>query len=209
MKTGETSYKETSFGIIPRSQLVKLEIKGIKKGIKFLYSISKTKKAKITSVLILSLHKEAFGWIFPKWAGKFRTIQVEYSGKEAPPHYQVPQLVADLCLDLQERIKHLPSLDEESFLEELTNLLTWFQHRFVYTHPFNDYNGRTARMLTSFICLTMNLPPIEIKAGTSNDRRKYIHAMQQADSGDNSKLEKLILLALQESFKNLQAKSYR
>ena len=30
---GSTSYKETSFGIIPRSKLIKLELEGIKKGL--------------------------------------------------------------------------------------------------------------------------------------------------------------------------------
>jgi len=30
-KQGETSYKETAFGIIPRSELISLEITGIKR----------------------------------------------------------------------------------------------------------------------------------------------------------------------------------
>jgi hypothetical protein len=30
-RIGETSYKETAFGIIPRSQLIPLEIEGIKR----------------------------------------------------------------------------------------------------------------------------------------------------------------------------------
>jgi len=108
MKIGETSYKETSFGIIPRSRLVELEIQGIEKGIRFLFSASTKEKTKITPTIVLALHIKAFGWIFPKWAGKFRTVRVEYSGKEAPSYYLVPQLITDLCLDLRERLKHLP-----------------------------------------------------------------------------------------------------
>ena len=37
---GETSYKDTAFGIIPRSELIKLEIQGIKKAWDFVLNKS-------------------------------------------------------------------------------------------------------------------------------------------------------------------------
>lgn len=58
---GATSYKETAFGIIPRSELIKLELKGVKKGLEYIYDlISSSKNFKITNELICKLHQVSF-----------------------------------------------------------------------------------------------------------------------------------------------------
>lgn len=189
---GATSYKQTAFGIVPRAKLLILEIEGTQKGIEF---VAQNYQSEIAPETILTIHKIAFGWIFPDWAGKFRTIRVEYSGKEAPPPHLLPQLIAYLCADLTERLKHL---DHEN-MKSVVELIAWFQHRFVQIHPFQDYNGRLARMMTILILLKLGLPPIEIKADTGSDRQKYLEAMYGADEGDYSKLELLIESALNES----------
>src|SRR3989344_7156709 len=90
---GATSYKETVFGIVPRSKLVKLEIEGTKRGLEYLENLfSKHEDAKLNLELILKLHKVSFGWIFPNWAGKLRSAQVTFSGKEAVTFHQLPEL---------------------------------------------------------------------------------------------------------------------
>ena len=74
---GATSYQDTAFGIIPRSKLIKFEIEGTKKGLEYLYNLfGREKEVQITPELIIKLHEVSFGWIFPKWAGKYRKIQV-------------------------------------------------------------------------------------------------------------------------------------
>lgn len=130
--------------------------------------------------------------------GKYRKIQVTFSDKEAPQYFQLPELVTNLCKDLEERYKHLPAKENEEFIVKVIELSAWFQHRFVFIHPFQDYNGRTARMLTILILLKLNLPPIEIKAEKEVDRKNYITAMQKADEGDYSLLEQLLGQALTE-----------
>lgn len=200
MKTGTTSFKDTLFGILPRQKVLKLEIEGNKKGIEFITSLGKTATKKHINIpLILKLHKTSYAWIFPKWAGKFRTINVTYSGKEAIEYFKVHEAVTNLCLDLKVRIDHLPAKKDDKYITEIIKLLAWFQHRFVQIHPFNDYNGRTARMLTAFLLVKFNLHPIEIKANTKKDRKIYINALQNADEGDYSQLEKLIETGLIES----------
>lgn len=189
---GATSYKHTVFGIIPRSKLLQLELEGTKKGLEF---IATNYHQNITPKLILKIHEIAFAWIFPDWAGKYRTIRVEYSGKEAPLPHEITTLVINLCADLAERIKHL----DKDQVTKIIELLAWFQHRFVWIHPFQDYNGRLARMLTTYILLQLDLPPSEIKANTKKDRDNYLHAMYAADENDYLKLEKLIKQALDES----------
>lgn len=196
---GATSYEETAFGILPRSRLLRLETEGIKKGLEFiLNAVTRDAKTEVTPKFILELHAVSFNWIFPDWAGKYRKIRVEFSGKEAVLPHQIPELVANLCADLQERLQYLKP-EQENFIEKVVELLAWFQHKFVWIHPFQDYNGRIARMLTTLILLTLNLPPIEIKAESGRDRKKYLEAMYAADEGNYEKLENLIGQALNES----------
>ncbi len=196
-----TSFKETKFGIISRSKLVKLETEGTKKGLKFIKTLSK-KDFLISPKLILDIHKKSFGWIFPKWAGKFRIIEVEVSNHQPPNFYKVPALMKQFCDDLNERLKYIPPRTEvEKYLKEIISLTAWTQHRFVWIHPFNDYNGRTARLLTNLVFLKLRLPLLEIKIESKKDRDNYIKAMQLADKHNYSLLEEIISSALQEAFK--------
>ncbi len=197
---GATSFKETAFGIIPRTKLLQFELEGTKKGLEFIYDLIKSRKnTEITTSLILKLHAISFQWIFPDWAGKFRTIQVTYSGKEAPAYFQIPELVKNLLDDLKAQLNSLPKSNDPEYIDKVVCFLAWFQHRFVFIHPFQDYNGRTARILTSLILLKLKLPPIEIQVGTDDDRKEYLKAMQAGDEGDLTLLEKLIGRALTES----------
>lgn len=200
---GATSYQETAFGILPRSKIIPLEAEGIIKALKHLINLS-DKKLKFTPELIQDIHKVGFSFIFPNWAGKFRTVDVTV-GEYEPPHYsKIAVLIKNLCDDLEERLKYIPSpKNEEQFLAEIISLLAWFQHRFVWIHPFKDYNGRIARLLTNFLVLKFRLPILEIKAETGADRQRYINAMKAADEHDYSKLEKLIASALKESLEKI------
>ncbi|MCJ7740208.1 Fic family protein [Candidatus Microgenomates bacterium] len=201
---GATSYKETAFGIIPRVKLLTLELEGTKKGLDFIHhQVSREKTIKITPEFICKLHGVSFGWIFPKWAGKFRKILVTISGKEATPYFKIPELMVNLCEDLEERLKHLPDPKTDKYILAVVKLLAWFQHQFVFIHPFQDYNGRTARMLTILLLLKLNLPPVEIKAEKRLDRKLYITAMQKGDKGDLSLLENIIGQALFEGLERL------
>ena len=49
-KTGATSYKQTKYGILPRSEVVKLEAKGTEKGLRLLATYASQKQG-ITSDL--------------------------------------------------------------------------------------------------------------------------------------------------------------
>lgn len=202
VRKDETSYKQTKYGILSRSKVLKLEVLGTKKGLIFLNSLVK-KNIPITSDLIKEVHKRSFSEILMDKAGKFRTIQVVYSGKEAPHFSKVPEMVKILSDDIEYAISNLPKYDKESFIERVVELLARFQHRFVFIHPFIDYNGRTGRMLTNYILMRLNLPIIEIKADTSKRRKIYIKALQNADKGDYSKLENIINNALDESLKKI------
>ena len=205
-RKGETSYKETAFGIIPRSKLIPLEIEGIKKAWDFVLRKNEEGNILITSNLIKEIHKVGFGWIFPEMGGEYRKIEVKVSRHTPPKFFLIPQLMVDFSKDLKIRIKHLPKIENEKFLDEVVSLIAWAHHEFLWIHPFVDYNGRIGRLLNSIILLKLNLPPIELKVETASGRKKYIEALQSADDHDYSKLEKIIRDAIQESIKEIENK---
>lgn len=203
-RQGETSYKETAFGIIPRSKLIPLEIEGIHRV--WQHALKTIRPGtRITPPLLLRFQKIGFGWIFPDTAGRFRRIDVEVSDHKPPPFFRVPQLMHDFTEDLQERLKYLPSIDDENDLSILIDLLAWAHHRFLWIHPFPDYNGRLARLLTNIILLKLELPPIELRVETKRGRDRYIKALQDADKGQMEKLKALIREAIEEAIEELSS----
>jgi len=57
----------------------------------------------------------------------------------------------------------------------------WMHHRFVRTHPFEDGNGRIARLLMAYAYVKRGLPPPIVTAAGRDD---YIDALESADEGD-------------------------
>lgn len=198
-KLGETSYKQSAFGIIPRSKLIPLEIEGIKRAWDFVLERTANGKLLITPTTLQQIHKIGFGWIFPEMGGKFRTVNVTVSTHKPPSYYEIPQLMKNFCDDAETRIRHLPKITQPNYIEDLVELLAWAHHHFLWIHPFQDYNGRIGRLLINIILLDLALPTVELKVETLASRKRYIKALQSADQGDLVLLERMIEQALQEA----------
>lgn len=56
-----------------------------------------------------------------------------------------------------------------------------FHYKFIRIHPFDDGNGRTARILMNFILMQFGFPPVIIK---TEDKANYFAALQLADAGN-------------------------
>lgn len=98
-------------------------------------------------------------------------------------------------------IFHYPSPAETPAL--MNDLMQWYNsntdeaiivaadlhYKFVCIHPFDDGNGRIARLLMNYHLLKNNLPPVIIK---SDDKKNYLRALQEADIGDLENIRKYI-----------------
>src|SRR5690625_6898133 len=69
-------------------------------------------------------------------------------------------------------------------------------HYFVALHPFDDVNGRVARLVMNLIVMKAGYPPIVIKNETRED---YYLALSKADKGNFEKLLKLFYEEMQNS----------
>ncbi|HEX5155056.1 MAG TPA: Fic family protein [Parafilimonas sp.] len=86
--------------------------------------------------------------------------------------------VADTPVLMQELIDWYRS--EEKALHPVT-LAAMLHYKFVRIHPFDDGNGRIARLLMNYILLKNDLPPVIIK---SADKKNYLAVLRLADVGD-------------------------
>ena len=151
--------------------------------VKYLARRPTRRMAPFTRQWMLKLHKEAFGRVWT-WAGKIRKSEKNIG---LPPE-QVASALENLAGDLHYWREH-KSMD----LQEQAALLHW---RAAMIHPFENCNGRWARLLTN-IWLKQNGGPVvvwpeeSIAETTSVIRSEYIKALQAADAGDHETLMEL------------------
>ena len=79
----------------------------------------------------------------------------------------------------------------ETLLEEQVSpviISAWLHHAFTQIHPFQDGNGRVARMLASLVLIQAGLFPLTIRR---TEKSRYIDALEQADRGQPEGLVQL------------------
>jgi Fic family protein len=74
----------------------------------------------------------------------------------------------------------------------------WLHHRFTQIHPFQDGNGRVARLLATLVFLRAGWFLLAIR---NDDRVAYIAALEDADHGDLQPLVKLFSAIQRKAFK--------
>ena len=130
-----------------------------------------------------------------KWPGDWRScsVHIKKSDHKPPDHIEIPQLVQELCDYIAD--------GNDNKMDIIKIALA--HHRLAAIHPFDNGNGRTARLVTyamlikaKFINKTMRtiLNPSAIFC---MDRQEYYDKLAAADSGKEEALEDWCLYVAQ------------
>ena len=91
--------------------------------------------------------------------------------------YATPQ---DTPIKMAELMQFYHAETEKNELH-VVELAAFIHYKFVLIHPFDDGNGRISRLLMNYVLLKNGLPPVIIK---STDKKNYLNALNQADTGN-------------------------
>ncbi len=146
----------------PSKEYQEIEIKNILDSYnEILREITMIKKDElISSQLILRFHKmigKDLGDSFQAIPGQFRRSNVTVGNYRPPNYEEVEELMEKFCVWLKSSFKY--SKGKESFSDSIFEAI--IAHVYIaWIHPFNDGNGRTARLIEFYILLRAGLPDI-------------------------------------------------
>lgn len=125
-------------------------------------------------------------------AGEYRKGPVKLSGMdfEPPPASSVPALMQQLADELR------GGGSDRSAIEFAAAMHT----KLVFIHPFNDGNGRTARLLMNACLLAAGLPVLVVNYA---DKERYLHCLSESNKGDLSALIDFMLDCFEQQMSNL------
>lgn len=135
----------------------------------------------LTEADIRSLHKIIMGEA--DHAGMYKRFHVSIAGSD-----HVPPAPTDAPAQVAELVAWVNSLDQNpesasGAIIESAATHAWFAH----VHPFEDGNGRVARLLTNLVLSRRFLPPLIVR--NKSDRGRYIDSLGASDSaGDLTRL---------------------
>jgi Fic family protein len=125
----------------------------------------------ITESDIRNLHRLVMQRSAPEIAGQYadrpRYVRTETGRYAFPRPAQIPSVMGDFAGWL----RHAPNTPETAFVAH---------RRLVDIHPFNDGNGRTARLLMNLVLIRGGYPPVAVRP---EDRLEYIRSLQQEQAG--------------------------
>ncbi|MFZ6012924.1 MAG: Fic family protein, partial [Bacteroidota bacterium] len=94
-------------------------------------------------------------------------------------HYASPEETPIKMRDLLDWYRNVTEANKLHPVE----IAALLHYKFVRIHPFDDSNGRTARLLMNYVLLKNDYPPVIIK---SADKKNYLFALNKADTGDEN-----------------------
>lgn len=105
------------------------------------------------------------------FAGEYKQIEVEIGGSD---HVPVP--IFDVERSVRELVEWINHQDAPPALAATVGH-AWLTH----IHPFQDGNGRTARILANLLLARHGYPPLVIRSGS--DKGEYLEALGHSDEG--------------------------
>jgi len=83
--------------------------------------------------------------------------------------------------EVPQKMKELVDWYNSNEDEDAITIGAYLHYKFVLIHPFDDGNGRVSRLLMNLHLMKSGYPPLIIK---SEDKKNYLYALNQADSGN-------------------------
>jgi Fic family protein len=131
-------------------------------------------EAPVTESDVRNLHRLVTQRSAPEIAGRYadlpRYVRTETGRHSFPSPAEIPALMGDFAAWLA-AAANTPETAFEA------------HRRLVDIHPFNDGNGRTARLLMNLVLIRGGYVPIAVRP---EDRLEYIRALQQAQAGQGA-----------------------
>ncbi len=176
---GETPIDDISglkvSGVTTRSELNKIEAENIRKAVvKYLAAKPSRRTAPFDLPWVLQLHREMFGDVWA-WAGTIRTTVTSIGVGPNQIEVGLAALLDDLVF-------------WEQHGEDELKQAVMLHHRAVHIHPFQNGNGRWARLLANIRLRVLGHQltewPEETIGAESVIRDDYIAAIKAADEGE-------------------------
>jgi len=149
-----------------------LEAKAAQKTLAFI----KQTKEELSERLLHKIHEMYFKDTKPRIAGQYKTHQNRVTGSnfETTP----PSLV---LTDMKNYFKEYQKLKKELHPLELA---AWAHWKLVRIHPFQDGNGRTARIIMNYILHRNGYAMIDIK---TKEKQQYFKALEKCHYNNNAR----------------------
>ena len=131
-------------------------------------------RTSLTEYDVRNLHRLVVQRSRPDIAGRYadlaRYVRTDVGRHTFPSPAEIPALMGDFSRWLGAA----PETPETAFTAH---------RRLVEIHPFNDGNGRTARLVMNLVLIRGGYPPLAVRP---EDRPAYIRALQRAQAGQGS-----------------------
>ncbi|CUH97530.1 hypothetical protein P22_3661 [Propionispora sp. 2/2-37] len=152
----------------------------------YLWELAKTPD--ITEQDIKELHKLCFQPKLGETAGQYRKVDIVITGSA---HNDKFSLHEDIPVHMRNFVQQLP--DKRKKLHPVVYAAAL--HRdFIVIHPFEDGNGRTARLIMNHALLSSGYPPVII---SPTFKHEYIQALEQSHTQNNIFFEYITEQALE------------
>lgn len=158
-------------------------------GLKMMKEVAKVKETPLTQSFIRTLHKTLLREdykVYRDLPGGIQTSYVIHAGQyKARPNsvitrygdrfeYASPEETPSLMADL---VDWYNQAEQEGKLSPV-ELAALFHYRYIRIHPFEDGNGRIARLMVNFILSRHDYPMVVIR---SRKKSEYLEALHQTD----------------------------
>jgi cell filamentation protein, protein adenylyltransferase len=141
---------------------------------------------RFTAQDILWLHKFWLDGVF-SWAGAYRTVNIGKGGFMFAAAAHVPVLMRQFEDDQLSRLT--PCRFEQ--IEDVVSALAEVHVELILIHPFQDGNGRIARLLSVLMGLQAGLPPLDFSELREVKRDGYFAAVQAGMDRDYNPMERI------------------